>query len=132
VGQVAGTVTVQARRLSGNTWHFRYVVQNTGTEPIAGFQLSAPRSNLFHVKTRSGWSFFGSGVCGGNPAGVLIYWSTNGNVIPPKKRGHFAFDVNTTGVTSVDYALSWGTAAPAFGKVQGPNPSSLPTSGACR
>ena len=131
---VQGLVTVSYKHLKGHTWRFLYTVRNTGKTAIAGFQLNGPRANLFHIKG-SGWNYFGSGVCGGNNPGLLIYWSTNSaapDVIRQGQSRQFGFDVNAgTPVTSV-YSLSYGTARPQFGKVQAPSGSSLNASGSCR
>jgi hypothetical protein len=120
--------------LKGHTWQFRYVVRNTGTVPIAGFQLTSPRANLFHISGQSNWSYYGSGVCGQKHADILIYWSTatrSTRVIRPKHTAQFAFRVNTTGIRKMLYSLSWDAAAPQFGSIAGPAASSLQTSGPC-
>ena len=134
-GPVKGTVQVQARHLRGSTWQFVYTVRNTGTVPIAGFQLNAPRSNLFNIRGKVDWTFFGGGVCGGPQPTVLIYWSTGAGpskTIPPKGFGQFSFQVNTSGTGPVGYSLSYGTSTPLFGTVQGPRPSNLKAGGPCR
>lgn len=133
-GQMHGAVTISLHHLGGHTWRFLYVVRNTGSVPIAGFQINAPRSNLFHITGMSGWSYYGSGVCGGNYQGVLIYWSTGPvgpTPIAPKGNAHFGFDVNTTGNVSAEYSLSWTNFA-TFGTTRAPAASSLPPSGSCK
>lgn len=133
-GRVQGSVTVTMQHLGGSAWRFVYTARNIGNVPIAGLQLNAPRSNLFHVHGKSGWSYFGSGVCGGKFPGMLIYWSTGStspDVIGPKQTGQFGFTVNTSGVASVGYSLSWGSAHPFFGTTRGPAASSLRASAAC-
>lgn len=132
-GSVKGSVSVTVRRLSGHTYQFRYTIRDTGSTPIAGFQINGPRANLFHL-VGPGWHAFGSGVCNGNNPNLLVYWSTNaaaGNQIPPGKSAHFGFEVNTTGQIGATYAISYGTAAAQFGHTQAPAASSLPASGPC-
>lgn len=132
--QIQGAVTVSVRHLAGHTWEFWYRVRNTGRVPLAGFEISSATANLFHIRGRSGWSYYGSGVCGGQHPGVLIYWSTSTaspRIVKPGHRAHFIFDVNTSGPTQVRYSLSWDSAAPQFGTVQGPAGSVLKASGKC-
>jgi hypothetical protein len=134
-GAVKGTVRVQARHLHGSTWQFVYTVRNTGKVPIAGFQLNAARSNLFTIRGLTDWTFFGGGVCGGPQPTVLIYWSTGavvGSTIAPNGSGQFSFQVNTSGPAPVGFSLSYQTATPFFGTVQGPRPSTLKASGPCK
>ena len=133
-GEVHGIVTVRSEHLAGQTWRFVYTVRNTGTVPVGGFELSSPPANLFHLTGRSGWSYYGSGVCGGQHPGLLVYWSTGASgraALAPRQTARFGFSVNTSGVTQAGYALSWGAAHPLFGRINGPAPSSLPTSGPC-
>jgi hypothetical protein len=128
-------VTVKATHLKGHTWQFRYAVRNTGTDPIAGFQLTSAAANLFRIRTQPGWSYYGSGVCGEKHPGILIYWSTattSRGVIRPRRIGQFIFQVNTGGLRKMLYALSWDSAAPQFGSVVGPAASTLARSGPCR
>lgn len=132
-GAVKGEVRVSVQHLSGTTYHFAYTVRDTGSTPIAGFQINGSRANLFHVKS-PGWNAFGNGICNGKNAGLLVYWSTSSgaaNQLNPGKSAQFSFDVNTTGPIKSTYALSYGTATATFGSTQGPAPSSLPTSGPC-
>jgi hypothetical protein len=127
-------VTVKVDHVSRTTWQFIYSVKNTGTVPIAGFELTDPLANLYHVRGRTGWAYYGGGVCGGNHPGVLIYWSTGANSgyeLPPSRTMHFRFAVNTTGTAVLHYSLSWGSAAPQFGTILGPAASSMPTTGPC-
>ena len=133
-GSVQGIVRVMVEHLRDHTWKFTYKVHNTGKTPIAGFQFNAPQSNLFHVWGRPGWRYFGSGICGGSPRGVLVYWSTGTTsrfLLPPGKTGQFGFTVNTTGAKPLQYSLSWTSASPQFGTVTGPAPSALPPTGLC-
>ena len=133
-GGLRGTVTVKVDHVSRTTWQFIYGVKNTGTVPIAGFELTDPLANLYHVGGRTDWAYYGGGVCGGNHPGVLIYWSTGGNSgyeLPPNRTTHFRFTVNTTGTAVLHYSLSWGSAAPQFGTILGPAASSMPTTGPC-
>jgi len=133
-GHVSGEVTVNATHLGGAVWQFLYTIHNRGNSPIGGFQINGPTANLFHRVGRQGWSSFGSGVCGRQLPGILIYWSTTTSsptVIAPKQSGQFGFTVNTSGVSPVGYSLSWGSAAPEFGNTRGPAASTLPTSGSC-
>ncbi len=133
-GQIRAAVTVKFRRLASHTWRFNYRIENIGTVPLAGFELSGPTANLFHISGRPGWAYYGSGVCGQKHPGVLIYWSTgatSGRTIPPRHIAHFRFTVNTTGTAPVRYSLSWGSASPLFGMIPGPAPSSMPTTGPC-
>jgi hypothetical protein len=132
-GAVKGTVTVSVRHVSRHTWHFIYAVRNAGKVPIAGFELNAASSNLFHIKGPA-WNVFGSGVCKGNNPGLLVYWSTTSgatNHISPGHSARFSFDVNTSGPISMAYSLSYGTSAPQFGQTKGPAGSTLPASGPC-
>ncbi len=132
-GSVKGSVAVTVRHRSGHTYQFRYTIRDTGSTPIAGFQVNGPKSNLFHL-IGPGWHAFGSGVCNGNNPDLLVYWSTtNGaaNQIQPGKSAHFGFDVNTTGQISDTYAISYGTSTAQFGHTQGPAASDLPASGPC-
>jgi hypothetical protein len=133
-GQIKGTVSVQARQVSGHTWQFLYTVVDTGNTPIGGFQLNTPApANLFHISTVPGWTYFGAGVCGEKYSGVLIYWSTGpADAIQPRGRRQFGFSVNTTGKGSATYSLSYGAAKPQFGTVAGPKPSKLPATGSCQ
>lgn len=132
-GSVKGSVAVAIRHLSGHTYQYRYTVRDTGTTPIAGFQINGPKANLFHLVSH-GWHAFGSGICNGNNPNLLVYWSTTaaaGNQIPPGKSAQFGFDVNTTGQAGTTYAVSYGTAAAQFGRTQAPAASTLPASGPC-
>jgi len=134
-GHVTGGVTVHATHLGGAIWRFLYTIHNRGNTPIAGFQINGPTANLFHRVSRQGWSSFGSGICGRRLPGILIYWSTTTSsptIIAPKQSGQFGFTVNTSGVAPVGYSLSWGSAAPEFGRTQGPAASTLPTNGSCK
>lgn len=132
-GQIQGTVSEVTHRLGGHAWQFLYTVRNTGKVPIAGFQLNGLRVPLYHLTTRSGWGFFGTG-CGGNYPNVLIYWST-GSTSPSRiGRGQtamFGFKAETASTTRLDYSLSFGQAHPAFGVTTGPAPSTLPAPGGC-
>ena len=132
--RVHGLVTVKTQHLGDRTWRFTYTVRNTGTTPIAGFQLNGPRSNLSHIQGRPGWRSFGSGVCGGRYPGFLIYWSTgktSRTLLPPHRTARFAFTVRTTGTRPLTYSLSWSSAQPSFGQIAGPAASSLPAAGRC-
>ncbi|HEX8918932.1 MAG TPA: hypothetical protein VF898_10550 [Chloroflexota bacterium] len=131
---IAGKVTVVVRHRAGNTWQFLYTVRNTGSTPIAGFELSAPRSNLSAVTVPTGWAVYGSGVCGGRHGGILAYWSTataSPTAIGPGAKMTFGFTVRTKALGSVLYSLSSGAATPLFGNIQGPAPSTLPARGSC-
>lgn len=133
-GMVHGMVSVQSRHTAGHTWHFIYTVRDIGAIPIAGFEVNAPPSNLFHISGPSGWTFYGSGVCNGNHGGVLVYWSTTSaqrGVIAPGHAKQFSFDVNTSGTLPATYSLSWQLAQPSFGAVGGPAGSSLPAPVPC-
>jgi len=133
-GHMRGTVTLSVHHLNGRTWRFQYTVRNTGTVPIAGFEINAPRSNLFHITGEGGWGYYGEGVCAGHYPGVLIYWSTGvtgPSLIEPKGTGHFGFDVNMTGSASASYSLSW-TSFAIFGTTPAPTGSSLAASAPCR
>ncbi|MDQ2743571.1 MAG: hypothetical protein M3Z66_14940 [Chloroflexota bacterium] len=132
---VAGLVSTRIHHLSHATWEYQYLVHNTGTTTIAGFQINGRRANLFDLAERPHWLPFGSGVCGGSPSGILIYWSIgpgSASIIPPGATGHFSFRVNTSGTVSLLYALSSGQFHPQFGTVSGPAPSLLPAMGPCR
>jgi hypothetical protein len=132
--QIQGEVAVSAHHLQGDVWQFVYTVRNTGSEPIAGLQINAPRSNLYRVVRRPEWTDFGSGVCGGKYPGLLIYWSTgttSTTTIAPHHAARFGFLVNTSGTMPVSYSLSWDSARPQFGTTTGPKASSLRASGAC-
>lgn len=134
-GAVQGVVTVDVRRLGGNTYRFMYTVHDIGTTPIAGFQVNGAAANLYAIAGPRGWTPFGSGVCGGRYPGVLIYWSTgsgSASVIRPRQTVRFAFSVNTAGASSHVYSLSFGQATPQFGMVQAPRPSTLPAPGSCQ
>lgn len=128
-----GSVQVQVRHLSAHTWEFRYVVRNTGTSPIGGFQLNGSSANLYAVSAHPSWPVFGSGICRGHYPGVLAYWSTGGGSGPiePGKAGRFSFKVNTSGSSRLKYSLSFGASAPLFGTIAGPSPSKLPVTGSC-
>ncbi|HZU12426.1 MAG TPA: hypothetical protein VFB58_06270 [Chloroflexota bacterium] len=129
-GQVKGRVTLSVQRLAAGTWRFRYTVHDTGTLPIAGFQVNGPTANLYHI-VNPGWIFFGSGVCGQKHPGLLIYWSTNSTPIEPGKAATFGFDVKTRGTIHAIYSVSYGTSAPEFGSTRGPAASSIPAAGSC-
>jgi hypothetical protein len=125
-GDVTGTVTVAATHLGKDRYHFDYTVRNTGRKPIGGFQINASRVNLYDVSGPPGWSYYGSGVCGGKHGIVLIYWSA-GPVTgtPIRSAGHarFSFDVNTDAIDKQGhYSISWDEARPSFGPVSVPAP----------
>jgi hypothetical protein len=133
-GQIRALVSVRVRHVAAHTWSFNYRIQNTGRLPVAGFELNGPQSNLFHIRGRAGWAFYGSGVCKQQHPGVLIYWSvdaTSRRRIPPKHIAHFKFTVNTTGTAPLRYSVSWGPATPLFGEIGGPATNSMPTTGPC-
>jgi hypothetical protein len=131
--QVQGRVRIKVTQLGAHTWQFTYRIQNTGTVPVAGFEIISPRANLFHIRGRPGWTYYGSGVCGERHPGVLIYWSTGttDRAIPPRGVAHFSFRVNTTGSARGTYSLSWDSATPLFGRILAPAGSSLPAAGSC-
>lgn len=131
---ITGVVSAQVRHLSGHTWEFRYTIRDTGTTPIAGFQINGQTANLFALAAKPAWPVFGAGICKGKYPGVLAYWSTGNGAGPiqPGKSGHFSFRVNTSGTRSLRYSLSFGPSAPYFGSIEGPKPSSLRASGPCR
>lgn len=124
---------MSVQHLSGHTYKFQYTVHDTGSTPIAGFQINGPKANLFHL-AGPGWHPFGSGVCNGNNPNLLVYWSTTtgaANQISPGKTARFSFEVNTTGQIGATYAVSYSTSAAQFGHTQGPAGSTLPTTGPC-
>jgi hypothetical protein len=132
--RIAGTVQSTVQHLGGDTLQITYTVRDTGKIPIAGFQIYGDPANLFRVRGRPGWQFFGNGICGQDHPGILIFWSTtttSGTVIPPGGQGTFSFRVNTAGTAASKYALSWGQAAPLYGNVTVPQRSSLKPSGPC-
>lgn len=131
---IKGSVSVRRRHLSGHTWEFSYTVHDTGTSPIAGFQINGQPANLFAVRAKPGWPVFGSGICHGKYPGVLVYWSTGAGPGPiqPGKTGRFSFKVNTSGSLPLRYSLSFGANPPLFGTTEGPAPSSRRASGPCR
>lgn len=132
---VQGAVSVRTRHLHGHTWQFSYLIRDTGTVPIAGFQLNGPTAYLFHLYQPHGWNVFGSGVCGHAVKGVLAYWSVNAaspDAIAPGRSTTFRFEANTSGASHDGYSLSWGSASPQFGQIPGPAASSLPRSVPCR
>ena len=131
---VQGTVIVRIRHLQGHTWAFRYVVRNTGTVPISGFQLNSPPVHLFHIAVQRSWTYYGSGVCGKGSPSFLIYWSTGTKsdaVIQPNHSAPFSFRANTSGTKKMLFSLSWGSAGPQFASVTGPAPSSLRAGAPC-
>lgn len=131
---VAVKVKATSKHLHGKLWRFVYAVKNIGQTPVAGFQLNGSASNLFNISGRRTWAVYGTGVCHGGPAQLLIYWSTgtsSSTVLSPGASATFGFEVNTSGSTSLSYTASWGDADYAAGNVQGPAPSSLPASGPC-
>lgn len=134
-GAVRGAVSVKVRHLGGHAYEFQYTVRNLGSSTIGGFQINGPRANLYHVRGELNWNAYGDGVCSTTRTGVLVYWSTtsgSGNEIMPKRQGTFIYNVNTTGIKPVTYALSSGTASPLFGHTQGPAASSLVATGPCK
>ncbi|GAC1511255.1 MAG: hypothetical protein NVS2B16_12430 [Chloroflexota bacterium] len=124
------TVSVAVQRGRAHTYTFVYLVRNQGHLPIGGFQINGQAANLFHIHGPAGWNAFGAGVCKGNYPGVLIYWSTGVGGIPSKQSQRFTFSVNTGGVMSRQYSLSQGQSV-LFAHALGPQPSTLPASGAC-
>lgn len=132
---VKGAVTVTVKHVKGHTWRFRYALHATGTTPVGGFQLTGPTAHLFRVSGPASWSYYGNGACGSKgPAGLLIYWSTNGATaaVPPGKSATFSFEVNTSGPVTGSYALSYGTSSPQFGQTRTPAASNLAISGPCK
>lgn len=133
-GVVKGSVTVSVHKVKADTYVFTYTVHDTGSTPIAGFQLNGQSANLFALGGPAAWSRFGSGVCGGKYPGVLIYWSTNSashSVMQAGSRATFRYKVRTTGETAATYSLSYGNARPQFGIVRIPAPSTRPVPGVC-
>jgi hypothetical protein len=132
---VKGEVAVVVKHLKGHTWRFRYTLRATGTTPLGGFQLTGPTAHLFRVSGPTGWSYYGNGVCGSKgPAGLLIYWSTNGDngIIAPGKTARFGFEANTSGSLLGSYAISYGTSTPQFGRTRTPAGSRIAISGPCK
>lgn len=131
---IKGSVAARVHRLSGHAWEFRYTIRDTGTSPIAGFQINGQTANLYAVTATPRWPVFGSGICHGKYPGVLVYWSTGAGIGPiqPGKIGTFSFRVSTSGSRALRYSLSFGAAPPLFGMTEGPAPSSRPTHGSCR
>ncbi|HEX6508873.1 MAG TPA: hypothetical protein VF221_14695 [Chloroflexota bacterium] len=132
--KVQGTVSSAVRRIGAQTLEFTYIVRDTGSMPIAGFQIYGDIANLFDVRGMPGWTFFGSGVCGQQHGSVLIFWSTasqSQSVIHKDQTGRFSFRVNTTGQTTSKYALSWAQATPLFGTIPGPRASTMKAGGPC-
>jgi hypothetical protein len=132
---VKGTVSVRAAKLHDTKWTFRYTVENTGSTPIAGFQINGPTANLYDIHSGTGWIPFGSGVCHGNFPGILIYWSIGPGhtaTIPSGGSSTFTFRANTRGIVPAGYSLSYGSSRPYFGTVDTPHASTLPASGPCR
>lgn len=132
---VSGHVTASAAHVAGSTWRFIYTVRDNGTSPIAGFQLNGPIAHLGAVHGPRGWLAFGGGICQQKYPGILAYWSVNSasaRVIHPGQSAVFSFLAATPGTGQDGYSLSWGNAAPQFGKIVGPAESTLPAPAACK
>ena len=133
-GVIHGKLTAKAVHLRGDIWAFNYKILNTGTVPIAGFQLNGPKSNLYAVTSRKLWNSFGSGICQRRLAGILVYWSTglsSSSVVQPGDTITLSFKTRTHGTHKDVYSLSWDGASPQFGKVLAPAASSLPVTQVC-
>lgn len=134
VAPIRGAVAAWVKHISGHVWEYHYIVQDTGTSPIGGFQINGQAANLYAIRESPHWPVFGSGICHGKYPGVLVYWSTGSGIGPiqPGKSARFSFKVATSGSRTLRYSLSFGAGPPFFGTTQGPAPSSLPAHGACR